>query len=144
MPKVQGSYGGAAPDRGAPQQGGYAGAQKGKTGPQAGPQPVSRDASGASRPSTGKGDRGYAQQPQARPQPQQMPQAKPAARPAPAAPQAKPQKPTAISGAGGSGKADRAASQRGKESMPQGARSKGGGGGGGGAAGGGGGKKGKR
>jgi hypothetical protein len=101
VPKVQGSYGGASPDRGKAPQVGYAGAQQGR----------------AKAPSSGKVDRGYAQ-PQARPEakPQQMPkpQAKPAARPAPM-PQARPQKPTAMSGAGGSGKADRAASQRGKQ-----------------------------
>jgi hypothetical protein len=132
MPKVQGSYGGAATDRGSASQGGYAGAQKGKAGPQAGKQPVSRDMPSANRPaagmakapSAGKGDRGYAQ-PQAKPQ--QMNKAAPAPRPTP---QARPQKPTAMSGAGGSGKADRAASERGKQSMPQGAKSKGGGGGG--------------
>jgi Protein of unknown function (DUF3300) len=127
MPKAQGSYGGAAPDRGKTPQGGYAGAQKGKDAarPQGGKQPVSRDMPTASRPdagkarapSSGKGDRGYGGQPQARPQP--------AAKPKPQS------KPTAMSGAGGSGKADRAASQRGKQSMPQGAKSKGGGGGGG-------------
>jgi hypothetical protein len=37
-----------------------------------------------------------------------------------------------MSGSGGGGKANKAASQRGKQSMPQGARSKGGGGKGGG------------
>jgi hypothetical protein len=37
-----------------------------------------------------------------------------------------------MSGSGNKGSADRQASQRGKQSMPQGARSKGGGGGGGG------------
>ncbi len=148
MPKAQGSYGGAGPDRGTP-QGTYAGAKKG------GAQPVSREAQAAPRPQAanagagGKGDRGYAQQPQARPQQQpQRTQNAPASRPTPQAGGGqRPQKSTAMSG--GSGQADRAASQRGKQSMPQGARSKGGGGGGGGgggarSGGGSGGKQGRR
>jgi hypothetical protein len=148
MPKVQGSYGGASADRGKAPQGSYAGAQKDRAGPQAGQQPSSREMPGAGRPDTGqaklaqsgKGDRGYAQ-PAARPQ--TVDKASPAARPAPkpmdrAAPTGgggyQPPKASAMSGSSGGGKADRAASQRGKQSMPQGARSKGSGGGGGGGA----------
>jgi hypothetical protein len=64
--------------------------------------------------------------PAARPQQQvdrAAPKPMPKSRPAPAGNR------TAVSGNQG-GKADRAASQRGKQSLPQGARSKGGGGGG--------------
>jgi len=61
----------------------------------------------------------------------QRPAAKPAQvnRPSPSA-QPRPSKPTAMSGANRGGASASAASQRGKQSMPQGARSKGGGGGG--------------
>ncbi|NJD30702.1 MAG: DUF3300 domain-containing protein [Gammaproteobacteria bacterium] len=146
MPKVQGSYGGAGPDRGKV-QGTYGAAQKDRPTPQAAKPQVSRDVPSSARPGAGDvqaskkagGDRGYSkpqqmQKPQERPQPMPRPEAKPAARPAQApanrggggyqAP-----KTSAMSGGGG-GNADRAASQRGKQSMPQGARSKGGGGGG--------------
>jgi hypothetical protein len=70
------------------------------------------------------GDRGYGTRDMQRPSPK--PSAKPAQmnRPSPAARPA-PKKPTAMSGANRGGKADKAASQRGKQSMPQGARSKG-------------------
>ena len=79
-------------------------------------------------PKQGKpqGDRGYTK-------PEVRPAAKPPQADRPAAPAARPGQSggnrTAVSG-GKSGSQERAASQRGKQSMPQGARSKGGGGGG--------------
>jgi hypothetical protein len=116
-PKVQGSYAGAnrpPATRDMP-------ATRDVTQP--GKKPVTRDAPKPATKNIPAGDRGYGSR-DVQPKPQQA--SKPTARPAP-------QKPTAISGAGqGSGKADRAASQRGKQSLPQGARSKGAGGGGGG------------
>jgi hypothetical protein len=98
--------------------------------------PVSRDMPKPSqKPSTQNmpkakpvpsGDRGYGGGGGA-----QRPAAKPAQvnRPSPSA-QPRPSKPTAMSGANRGGGNAKAASQRGKQSMPQGARSKGGGGGG--------------
>jgi hypothetical protein len=75
------------------------------------------------------GDRGYgggsAQRPTAKPAAKPMP----TNRPSPSA-QPRPSKPTAMSGANRGGNSAKASSQRGKQSMPQGARSKGGGGGG--------------
>ncbi len=146
-PKVQGSYGGASGDRAKPANtGGYQGANKAK--PQAPQRPATKDVAKPNvskpKPATGQGDRGYSK-PAARPQTSNA--QKPAARPAQAPARSpassgggqRPQKSSAVSGANKSGKSDRAASQRGKQSMPQGAHSKGGGGGGGG-----GGKKGKR
>jgi len=130
-PKVQGSYAGAKGDRAKP-----APATRDMPKPQTRdvqrPSPVTKD---LPKPAKGTGDRGYAKP---------MPSAKPAARPQTADRSAAP-KPmptsrpapsggkggTAMSGAQG-GKKDRAASQRGKQSLPQGARSKGAGGGGGG------------
>jgi hypothetical protein len=79
------------------------------------PKPQTRD---VQRPDKGPVDRGYGKQPSG-----MKPAAKPqqqAARPTPVN-----KAPTAVSPH--SGKADRAASQRGKQSLPQGARSKGGG-----------------
>jgi hypothetical protein len=112
-PKVQGSYAGAKP------------ASYGRPAPSTRdvqkPKPQTRD---VAKPGSGPADRGYAQpgvKPAARPQ-----QADRAA-PKPAAPSGGNR--TAVSG-GKSGQQERAASQRGKQSMPQGARSKGGGGGG--------------
>jgi hypothetical protein len=68
------------------------------------------------------GDRGYgsggAQRPTAKPMPSN--------RPSPSA-QPRPSKPTAVSGANRGGQSAKASSQRGKQSMPQGAHSKGGG-----------------
>jgi len=132
-PKVQGSYAGATKDRAKP-----AGSSR--------PAPATRDVPKATpqtrdvpKPSKGAADRGYNKSPTgAKPaaRPQQV-QPKPATRPQQTQPKPKPStRPTpsggghgsAVSGAN-SGKADRAASQRGKQSMPQGARSKGGGGG---------------
>ena len=137
-PKAQGSYGGASGDRAKPASSSYQGANKAKP---PSPKPSTKDVS-KPRPGSGQGDRGYSK-PESAPaaRPQKMDAAKPAARPAQSPARSgsgqKPQKTSAMSGAGQGGKADRAASQRGKQSMPQGARSKGGGGGGGG-------KKGKR
>jgi hypothetical protein len=88
------------------------------------------------KPAKGQGDRGYAK-PDARPAPRPQQADRPAARPEPKpspkpasrpAPSPRPDR-TAVSG-GRTGQSERAASQRGKQSMPQGARSKGGGGGG--------------
>jgi len=111
------------------------------------PQPGTQPYAGKQGQGKPQGDRGYGGQGQ-RP-PQQMNRPAPAAKPQPmnkpspaAKPQAKPQpmnRPapaagggnrggTAVSGANRGGGADRAASQRGKQSMPQGAKSKGGGG----------------
>jgi hypothetical protein len=114
-PKVQGSYAGAKP----------------ATRPQ--PAPSTRDVQKPSpstrdvkRPATGQGDRGYSKPaPSAKPaaRPQQAPSTRDVQRSAPSGGN----RGTAVSG-GQSGRADRAASQRGKQSMPQGARSKGGGG----------------
>ena len=120
-PKVQGSYAGAKPDRVTPQT---------RDVPR--PTPNTQD---RPKPSKVAGDRGYAKpvadkKPAARPQPaDRPPAAKPtqATRPAPSGGN----RGTAMSGAQGGSK-DRAASQRGKQSLPQGARSKGAGGGGGG------------
>jgi hypothetical protein len=138
-PKVQGSYagakhGGAKPaardvqkpkpasrDVQRPQQPGTRDVQKPKPASrdvQRPQQPSTRD---VKRPPTSGGDRGYTK----------PSGAKPAARPQPASRPAAPSRGTAVSG-GRSGQAERSASQRGKQSMPQGARSKGGSGGGGG------------
>jgi hypothetical protein len=119
-PKVQGSYAGKdRADR----------PQTKDVQQRPAPKPVTRDVpkpKPATRPAT-TGDRGYGgtrdvQQPKPSAKPTQVNRPAPAARPAP-----KPSKPTAVSNAN-RGSADRAASQRGKQSMPQGARSKGGGG----------------
>ena len=113
-PKVQGSYAGAKGDRAKP-------AAVPATRDVAKPKPQTRDLPKQAKP---QGDRGYAKpdiKPAAKPQQADRAAPKPSARPAPAGNR------TALSGAQG-GKADRAASQRGKQSLPQGARSKGGGG----------------
>ena len=109
-PKVQGSYAGAKGDRAKP-----AAVPATRDVPK--PKPQTRDL-----PKKPQGDRGYAK-PDTRPQQvnRSAPKPTPTTRPASAGNR------TAVSGAKG-GKADRAASQRGKQSMPQGARSKGGGG----------------
>jgi hypothetical protein len=150
-PKVQGSYKGAPTGGSKVADSGYKGAAKDMAKPASRP----AQAPAANRPNTGNvkppssggGDRGYSKptsKPASMPKPQSAPrpESRPAQMPANRSPQnagsgARPQKPSAMSGSGGGGKADKAASQRGKQSMPQGARSKGGGGGGGG-------KKGKR
>jgi hypothetical protein len=103
-PKVQGNYAGAKPERAKP-----ASLDR--------PAPSTRD---VQKPKP-QGDRGYTR-----------PEVKPAAKPSPTTrPAQSAGNRTAMSGAK-SGQADRAASQRGKQSLPQGARSKGAGGGGGG------------
>jgi hypothetical protein len=138
-PKVQGSYAGATPER-----------VKSYERPSAAPSatPASRDtqrppsgakpgagASGGAKNYQGnkpQGDRGYGGQAQ-RPQPQNKPA--PATRPQPMNRPAPStgggggggNRSTAVSGANRGGSSDRAASQRGKQSMPQGAKSKGGG-----------------
>jgi hypothetical protein len=126
-PKVQGSYAGAKGDRAKPAT---VPATRDLPKPQTRdlqqPKPQTRDVPKQAKP---QGDRGYAKpdmKPAARPQQQvdrAAPKPMPKSRPAPAGNR------TAVSGSQG-GKADRAASQRGKQSLPQGARSKGGGGGG--------------
>jgi hypothetical protein len=135
-PKVQGSYAGNTPERA--KAGGYDGAQgatRDKPKSQAAP----------------RGDRGYGgadQRPSSaadRPQPKpQKPQQGDRAQPKPQQMERQPPRPTgqsqqmgggggggnrgsAVSGANRGGNADRQASQRGKQSMPQGAKSKGGG-----------------
>ena len=130
-PKVQGSYAGAKRDRPTPADvnrpaGGSRDLQK--------PQPGTRD---VPTPAKAQGDRGYAKpdaRPAQRPQQAERPAARPESKPSPK-PSSRPAPSggdrTAVSG-GRTGQSERAASQRGKQSMPQGARSKGGGGGGGG------------
>jgi Protein of unknown function (DUF3300) len=114
-PKVQGSYAGAKPDRAKPANVGKPAATRDVQTPK----PQTREIPKAAK---GPTDRGYTK-----------PDAKPAARPQQSASRPAPSggNKSAVSGAK-SGKADRAASQRGKQSLPQGARSKGAGGGGGG------------
>ena len=135
-PKVQGSYKGAPVDKTKRPQG---------AGDKTAARPSTRDVSNVNRPDAkpaakprpaGTADRGRPTTPTARPA--SLDQPKPAARPAPmpasreyAGGAQKAPRPSGVSGANKSGQADRAASQRGKQSMPQGARSKGGGGGGG-------------
>jgi hypothetical protein len=119
-PKVQGSY--AGEDR--PQAGNK---QASRDLPKQGNKQVARDVPKAKPVNVPAGDRGYGTR-DTRPEPQAKgnKQAQKAHRAQPV-----PQKPTAMSGANNrGGQADRAASQRGKQSLPQGARSKGGGGGG--------------
>jgi hypothetical protein len=129
-PKVQGSYAGATGDRARP-----APATRDVPKPQT--RDVQRPAPSTTnvpKPNKGTGDRGYAKpapsaKPAARPQTADRsaaPKPMPAQRPAPSGGN----RGTAMSGAK-SGKKDMAASQRGKQSLPQGARSKGAGGGGG-------------
>ena len=128
-PKVQGSYAGAKAERAKPAQ-----------ATRDVPKPQSRDVArppstrDLPKPNQAKGDRGYA-----KPVPDGRPADVPKTADRSAAPRPVPtQRPapsggnrgTAMSGAK-SGKKDMAASQRGKQSLPQGARSKGAGGGGG-------------
>jgi hypothetical protein len=127
-PKVQGSYAGAKGDR-AKATPATRDLPKPQTRDAARPAPSTRD---VQKPNKGAGDRGYA-----KPAPSAKPAALPKTADRSAAPMPK-QRPapsggnpgTAMSGAK-SGKKDMAASQRGKQSLPQGARSKGAGGGGG-------------
>ncbi len=137
-PKVQGSYAGARPDRPVPAKADRPTPTPGtRDVPRA--QPATRDVQRpvpgtreVQRPPKPVGDRGHAQpKPQTRPAVQPTPQQRPTAQPRPASRPAPTaggggQRPTAVSGANRGGM-DRAASQRGKQSMPQGARSKGGG-----------------
>jgi hypothetical protein len=138
QPKVQGSYAGAKPDRPQTANAGKPGSRelpkaKPQTRDVAKPAPSTKN---VQRPSSGQVDRGYGKTPaNAKPaaRPQQVDRPKPAnakpmptSRPAPSGGNHG----TAMSGSK-SGKSQKAASQRGKQSMPQGARSKGGGGGGG-------------
>ncbi len=128
-PKVQGSYAGARPDRAKP-----AGVERSATTPATRDvqrsQPATRDVkrppagpAEVQRPPKPVGDRGHASpRPQTRPAVQPAKPVRPESRPAPGGSP----RPTAVSGAQRGG-ADRAASQRGRQSMPQGARSKGGG-----------------
>jgi hypothetical protein len=134
--KVQGSYAGATPDRAQSYNRPSAPTAKPATRDMQRPQPGARPAAGsrdvpAKKP---QGDRGYGAQGQ---RPQQMnkptPSAKPQQmnKPKPSAGGGGGNRGSAVSGANRSGGGDRAASQRGKQSMPQGAKSKGGGGKGG-------------
>ncbi|MFO7691974.1 MAG: hypothetical protein R6V57_02695, partial [Vicinamibacterales bacterium] len=121
-PKVQGSYAGAKGDRAKPTPA-TRDLPKPQTRDVQRPAPSTRD---IQKPNKGASDRGYAK-PAPRPQTADRsasPKPMPTQRPAPSG-----GKGTAMSGAK-SGNKDRAASQRGKQSMPQGARSKGAGGGG--------------
>ncbi len=121
-PKVQGSYAGAKPDRAKPAtQAPRPATAKVPTRDSAGP--AANQARDVSKP---KADRGYATaQAQNRPQPASRPQ--PDARPQPAnrpQPQAQPKKDnSALARPSGSGASNKAASQRGKQSKPSGARS---------------------
>ena len=129
-PKVQGSYAGAKGDR-AKVTPATRDLPKPQTRDAARPAPSTRD---VQKPNKGAGDRGYAKHaPSAKSAavPQKAdrsaaPKPMPTQRPAPSGGN----RGTAMSGAKG-GKKDMAASQRGKQSLPQGARSKGAGGGGG-------------
>jgi hypothetical protein len=119
-PKVQGSYAGKN--------------QASRPSPQSMPKPSAKPATKPSAKPAAKpvskpksmpsGDRGYGggsgQRPTAKPTP--------SSRPSPGA-QPRSSKPTAVSGANRGGKSAQASSQRGKQSMPQGAKSKGSGGG---------------
>jgi hypothetical protein len=113
-PKVQGSYAGASYDRSKIPQ------SKPATRDVKPPKPATRD---LAPPKASGGDRGYSKP--AKPADKPAAQPKPVNRPAPSA-GAKPARNTAVSGTK-AGNQDRAASQRGKQSLPQGARSKGGG-----------------
>ena len=126
QPKVQGSYAGARPDKADRPAPSTRDVARPPTRDVQKPKPQTRD---MPKPTNVQGDRGYARpetRPAAQPQPAQRPattKPMPTTRPAPSRDK------TAVSGAQRGG-ADRAASQRGKQSMPQGARSTGGGGGG--------------
>jgi hypothetical protein len=144
--KVQGSYAGATPDRAKDYNRPTAPTSRDVPRPQPSAKPGTKPGAGAGakdyQAKKPQGDRGYSGQGQQRPSPSAKPQ--PMNKPSPAA---KPQpmnrpspsaggggggsRPSAVSGANRGGNADRQASQRGKQSMPQGAKSKGGGGGGG-------------
>lgn len=133
-----------APNKVAPKvQGTYAGKDKANR-PAAGSMPTTRDLQKpAQKPATRdlpkpsqkplpSGDRGYGAGNAQRPSPRPSAQPAPMNRPSPGVQQGgnRANKGTAMSGANKSRASAGAASQRGKQSMPQGARSKGGGGGG--------------
>ena len=145
-PKVQGSYaGGSSAGRPGTGQSTYQGAanKAGKTGQSTYQGAANKAGQSTYQGSASKGgDRGYSQ-PASRPQPTSRPQpsAKPQQQASRPTPSSRPAQQggghnNAMSGSGNKGSADRQASQRGKQSMPQGAHSKGGGGGGGGSGGG--------
>jgi hypothetical protein len=142
QPKVQGSYAGRDRDQG-PATGAKPSTrdlpkptqmQKPQQKPQQ--KPVTRDMPRPSKPSTQQmpkakpvpsGDRGYGSGGAQRPMPKPSAQPSQMNRPSPGMQQGG-KKGTAMSGASGNRGSAGAASQRGKQSMPQGARSKGGGG----------------
>jgi hypothetical protein len=129
LPKVQGGYAGATPERVKAQQAN----RPTSAGTQPSNRPTTRDMQqkpAAPRPAPGGGDRGYDKASR----PQTTTKQQPMNRPAPTANRGGQGGGNAVSGAN-RGSTDRAASQRGKQSMPQGAKSKGGGGGGGGKGG---------
>ncbi len=130
-PKVQGSYAGKDMPKRPSTQNMSKPSQK----------PVTRDMSKPSKPSTQNmpkakpvpsGDRGYGTGSAQRPSPKPSAQPAQTKRPSPGMQQGgnKANKGSAMSGSGGNRGSAGAASQRGKQSMPQGAHSKGGGGGG--------------
>ena len=115
-PKVQGSYAGASKDRPS-----AANVSRPDSKDVQRPQPATKS---SPRPSSGGGDRGYSTKDAQRPSQGTASRPAPSKRPATSTQQGN--KGTAVSGAN-RGSTDRAASQRGKQSMPQGAKSKGGG-----------------
>ncbi|MGH8863375.1 MAG: DUF3300 domain-containing protein [Burkholderiales bacterium] len=124
LPKMQGSYGAASPDRGQGPQRDYGAAKTDRTRmPElGGNRQASRDLPNADRPSTRelpntKGDRGY-ERPSSRPMPTDRSEQRNRG--------GESRRDTAMSGQN-RGSAERAASQRGRQSLPQGARSKSGG-----------------
>ena len=131
-PKVQGTY--AGKDKASRPSTGSMPATRDMPKPAQKPiqKPVTRDMPKPAQKPLPSGDRGYGAGNAQRPSPQ--PSAKPAqmSRPSPGMQQGgnKANKGTAMSGASSNRGSAGAASQRGKQSMPQGARSKGGGGGG--------------
>jgi hypothetical protein len=141
QPKVQGSYAGRDRDN-RPATGAMPGTrdlQKPTQMQKPQQKPATRDMPRPSKPSTQQmpkakplpsGDRGYGAGGAQRPMPKPSAQPYPMNRPSPGMQQGgnRANKGTAMSGAGGSRGSAGAASQRGKQSMPQGARSKGGGG----------------
>jgi hypothetical protein len=123
-PKVQGSYAGKERARSS-DVGATPGTREVQTPRPGSERPNAPSTREVRPPPVGAGDRGYAAQDLSRPEPstrdiQQRPADGPAAG-------TSAHRATAVSGANRGG-ADRAASQRGRQSMPQGARSKGGGG----------------
>jgi hypothetical protein len=131
-PKVQGSYAGKDKAN-RPSTGSMPGTRDmPKTSQKPMQKPATRDLQKPSQKPMQKpipsGDRGYGGGNAQRPTPKPAAKPMPANRPSPSA-QPRPSKPTAMSGANRGGGNAKASSQRGKQSMPQGARSKGGGGG---------------